>query len=59
LDLAASSPGPSSLAGYDVILVNTSGGKDSEAALDVVVKAAVVERTALVMNTHYGQLQEL
>jgi 3'-phosphoadenosine 5'-phosphosulfate sulfotransferase (PAPS reductase)/FAD synthetase len=35
-------PGPAApdLAGYDVILVNISGGKDSQAALDETVRAA-------------------
>jgi 3'-phosphoadenosine 5'-phosphosulfate sulfotransferase (PAPS reductase)/FAD synthetase len=37
--VAPVTPGPD-LAGYDVILVNISGGKDSQATLDVTVRAA-------------------
>jgi 3'-phosphoadenosine 5'-phosphosulfate sulfotransferase (PAPS reductase)/FAD synthetase len=37
---AASGPDAPGLAGYDVILVNISGGKDSQAALDETVRAA-------------------
>ncbi|WP_107661101.1 phosphoadenosine phosphosulfate reductase domain-containing protein [Nocardia suismassiliense] len=58
-ELPTPHPGPA-LGDYDLILVNTSGGKDSQACLDVVVtraRAAGVEQRVVAVHAVLGEME--